>query len=49
MVFVADDAGEIIGVLRERSDRLQSLFVRGDRHREGIGKRLIERFERACL
>jgi GNAT superfamily N-acetyltransferase len=45
LVFVAEDDGEILGVLRGRQDKLQSLFVRGDRHRQGIGRRLVERFE----
>ena len=49
MVFVAEDGGEIVGVLRGRKERLASLFVRGDRHRQGIGRRLVERFERASL
>jgi len=49
MVFVAEDDGEIVGVLRGRKDRLQSLFVRGDRHLHGIGRRLVERFEQECL
>ena len=45
IVFVADDGGEIIGVLRGRTERLGSLFVRGDRHRGGIGRALVARFE----
>lgn len=50
MVFVAeDDGGEIVGVLRGRTDRLASLFVRGDHHRQGIGRRLVERFEQECV
>ena len=50
MVYVAEEAdGAIVGVLRGRRDRLQSLFVRGDRHRQGIGRRLVERFEAECL
>jgi GNAT superfamily N-acetyltransferase len=48
MVFVAEDDGEIVGVLRGRVDKLQSLFVRGDRHRQGIGRMLVERFEEQC-
>ena len=44
-VYVADEGGEITGVLRGRPGRLASLFVRGDRHRQGIGRRLVERFE----
>ena len=45
MVFVAEDGGEIVGVLRGRQERLASLFVCGDYHRQGIGRRLVERFE----
>ena len=49
MVFVAEDDGEIVGVLRGRNDRLQSLFVRGDTHRQGVGRGLVERFEQECV
>jgi len=49
MVFVADDEGEVVGVLRGSTDRLRSLFVRSDHHRQGLGRRLVERFERECL
>lgn len=49
MVLVAEDDGEIVGVLRGRKDRLQSLFVRGDHHRRGIGRDLVECFEQACV
>jgi putative acetyltransferase len=45
MLYVADGGDEIAGVLRGRPGRLASLFVRGDRHRQGIGRRLVERFE----
>ena len=48
MILVAEKEGEIVGVLRGRRDKLQSLFVRGDHHRQGIGRRLVERFEQAC-
>jgi len=48
MVFVAEAGGEIIGVLRGRSQRLGSLFVRQDYHRRGVGRRLVEHFEQAC-
>ncbi|MBN2006063.1 MAG: GNAT family N-acetyltransferase [Anaerolineae bacterium] len=48
MLFVAEDAGEIVGVLRGRPDKLQSLFVRKDRHRQGIGRALVGHFEREC-
>ena len=49
MVFVAEDGGEIAGVLRGRKDRLHSLFVRADHQRQGIGRRLVECFELACV
>jgi GNAT superfamily N-acetyltransferase len=54
MVLVAADEGEIVGVLRGgRKDKqrtvLQSLFVKSDHHRQGIGRKLVERFERECL
>jgi GNAT superfamily N-acetyltransferase len=49
MLFVAEEDGEIVGVLRGKKERLHSLFVRGDRHRQGIGRRLMEVFEQECL
>lgn len=45
IVLVAEADGEIAGVLRGRQERLASLFVSGDHHRQGIGRRLVERFE----
>jgi GNAT superfamily N-acetyltransferase len=48
VVLVADNGTEIIGVLRGRTDRLQSLFVRGDKHGNGIGRQLVDRFEHWC-
>ena len=48
MVFVAENEGEIVGVLRGRKDKLQSLFVREDHHRQGVGRQLVERFEQSC-
>jgi GNAT superfamily N-acetyltransferase len=48
MVFVAEDAREIVGVLRGRPYRLGSLFVHKDYHRRGIGCNLVEHFEQAC-
>lgn len=45
MVYVAEDGGAIVGVLRGRFERLGSLFVRGDHQRQGIGRQLVERFE----
>jgi GNAT superfamily N-acetyltransferase len=51
MVFVAETEAEaeIVGVLRGRKDKLQSLFVCQDHHRQGIGRSLVQRFERDCI
>ena len=48
MIIVADDADQIVGVLRCRPSHLQSLFVRDDHHRQGIGRKLVERCEQEC-
>jgi len=48
MIFVAEDAGKIVGVLRGRTDRLQSLFVDAAYHRQGIGRQLVAHFEDEC-
>jgi len=54
-VWVAERGGEILGVLRGgRVDHLgrtvlSSLFVSGKHHRQGIGRALVERFEREYL
>jgi GNAT superfamily N-acetyltransferase len=49
LVFVGEEDGDIIGVLRGRKERLASLFVRGDHHRRGIGRRLVAQFEQESL
>jgi GNAT superfamily N-acetyltransferase len=54
LILVAEDDGEIVGVLRGgRKDQqrvvLQSLFVKASYHRQGIGRKLVARFERVCL
>lgn len=54
LVLVAEDTGTIAGVLRggrvDRKQRtvLQSLFVNGRYHRQGIGRQLVTRFEQEC-
>ena len=48
MIFIAEDDDQIVGVLRCRPGRLQSLFVREDYHRRGIGRRLVESCEHEC-
>jgi GNAT superfamily N-acetyltransferase len=58
MVLVAEQDGEIVGVLRAgtkeqeppaRPYLLRGMFVKGSRQRQGIGRRLVEQFEEDCL
>jgi len=44
-VYVAEGGGQVAGVLRGRPGRLASLFVGDDHQRQGLGRRLLERFE----
>ncbi|MFC2082526.1 GNAT family N-acetyltransferase [Candidatus Bipolaricaulota bacterium] len=46
MLYVAEEGKEIVGVLRGRENVLASLFVHGDHHRKGVGRKLVEHFER---
>ncbi len=48
-VFVAEEANQIVGVLRCRPGRLQSLFVREDHHRQGIGRQLSEHCDQVSI
>jgi GNAT superfamily N-acetyltransferase len=43
------DEGKVVGILRGRMGRLASLFVQREYHRQGIGRRLVERFEQEYL
>ena len=49
IVFVAEEDGKIVGVLRGKKSRLQSLFVLAEYHGKGIGRQLVQRFEDMCL
>jgi len=52
MVYVAEQEGEIVGVLRGQGlsfGRLLSMYVRGDYQWHGIGRKLVDRFEQDCL
>lgn len=49
IMLVAANEHQIVGVLRGRVDRLQSLFVHGDFHGQGIGRRLVAAFEQEAL
>jgi len=45
ILYVSEDGKDIVGVLRGRKNVLASLFVQGDRHGQGIGRKLVEQFE----
>ena len=45
MCYVAEVEGVIAGVLRGRRERLASLFVQKDYHRQGVGRKLVGHFE----
>jgi GNAT superfamily N-acetyltransferase len=49
MVFVAETGDQIVGVLRGSENKLRSLFVRGDYHRQGVARQLVQHFEAACV
>lgn len=54
-VLVAESDSQIVGVLRGgRADKLgrtvlQSLFVSGSHHRQGIGRKLVDQFEQEYI
>lgn len=48
IVILAEINGNIVGVLRGRPGKLQSLFVSGNFHRQGVGRMLVQNFENAC-
>ena len=43
--IIAEIDARIAGILRGRKERLASLFVHKDFHRQGIGQKLVEYFE----
>ncbi len=43
--YVAQDGKKIVGVIRGNKNRLTNLFVDGDYHGQGLGKKLIQKFE----
>lgn len=49
IVLVAELDGNLVGVLRGSPGRLHSLFVVARHQGQGIGRRLVQQFEEACL
>jgi GNAT superfamily N-acetyltransferase len=48
IAFVAEDGGTIVGIVMGTVDELRRLFVRRRCQGQGIGQRLMERYEREC-
>ena len=44
--FIAVNEGKIVGAIRGAGDRIINLFVDGEYHKQGIGKKLVEKFEK---
>ena len=49
LFFVAEKNRQIVGMIRAIENRIVNLFVHKNFHRQGIGKRLIHRYERECM
>jgi len=49
LFFVATEKGKIIGIIRGMPDSLTSLFVEGKYHKQGIGKKLFEFFQKEAI
>ncbi len=47
--FVACDGGQIVGLVRGGIDRIRGLYVDKDRQGEGIGRKLVEVFEKEVM
>ena len=44
-MFVAESAGQVIGVISGSQDRVKQLFVAGEYHKRGIAAALLTRYE----
>lgn len=42
--YVAEEEGQIVGMINGVANRISSLFVDGSQHRKGIGKALLENY-----
>lgn len=45
LFFVAGEKGKIIGIVRGTKNRVVNLFVYGEHHGKGVGKKLMQKFE----
>jgi ribosomal protein S18 acetylase RimI-like enzyme len=46
--YVAEDKGNIVGMIRGKKDKISNLFVDAHYQRKGIGRQLVSRFEQAA-
>lgn len=46
--FIAEKNSQIVGMLRAIENRIVNLFVHKNFHKQGIGKKLVHRYERQC-
>lgn len=46
--FIAENNGEIIGVVNGNPERITGLFVQGKEHQKGIGTLLCKKFEKTA-
>ena len=44
--YIAVENGKIIGIIRGTKNRIVNLFIDGKKHKTGIGKALVEKFEK---
>jgi len=44
--YVFEENNKIIGIIRGRIGRISNLFVDGEKHKKGIGKKLVLKFEK---
>ena len=44
--YVALDGNKLVGMIRGRLSKISNLFVDGKQHKKGIGRMLVEKFER---
>ncbi len=47
--YIALDSDKIVGIIRGGKERLVNLFISGKYHKRGIGKKLINKFEREAF
>ena len=48
LFFVAEKNNQIVGMLRAVENSIVNLFVHKNFHKQGIGKKLVHRYEREC-